>query len=717
MILDFYKTGFDVTKNGVYENLGSYLTASGLDYETEYKYIEPALNVTIKLPVDSHAFTKKWDYCVAYDKDSGKAYYYYVMNCKWKGRETLELSLGLDTLNTFWKEISSSWTPETHITRRFKDRWFKSRTKACPKIDRKEEDFGTVPMRRLSVSAINPSASTKKWTLVYMTEYTSDDNLKNNPISVYAYPSSPTPVATGTSGSVEWGNSMFDSDRAFAVSWSDNPDFSVTVDGTNVTVGNGSVWIVWSQTYKKYYVKRFIKIYADGTVVANQHEAESITFSSCKSVYEQDFDYADSLDVSSSASKNWPMEGKMDYSKPIQINAGEAYSSLSSFSDWYALHKTDARLVKIRELPYAPFKETYKDNQLVLPSGWEISNVGLKFTGTAFGSYFLGTRSATFTTLATTDIVDTAPDIKYETKLYNSAYYGDKLVYDSNTWVAKWETYNSGTGKIISGMADLGVNYAVSDGIDNGSLFQVIQDFEYDTDFGDYIVVDKNTDKPYFTNDYLNYIRFGKSVDEKSANWNVGSAVVGGMGSILTSVSSAAFAGNAIAGATAAGGLGGGGVGALVGLAVGTVVTAISVAKTCSTAYDTLNSKIDAYTHQASSVSGTSDVSLFNIYSGNKLLSIIYEPVDEIKQMLWNYFRLYGYADDSYEIPTFTRRYVDYFKLEPVFTGDLLWNDFLDDIKQRMSLGFRVFHYVDDGYDLLFSKENWETSIWEWAHS
>jgi hypothetical protein len=40
-----------------------------------------------------------------------------------------------------------------------------------------------------------------------------------------------------------------------------------------------------------------------------------------------------------------------------------------------------------------------------------------------------------------------------------------------------------------------------------------------------------------------------------------------------------------------------------------------------------------------------------------------------------------------------------------------------------MNLGFRVYHYVGHGqeqkyrkaYDLKQTKENWETSLWEWA--
>lgn len=120
-----------------------------------------------------------------------------------------------------------------------------------------------------------------------------------------------------------------------------------------------------------------------------------------------------------------------------------------------------------------------------------------------------------------------------------------------------------------------------------------------------------------------------------------------------------------------------------------------------------MNSKIDAYQHQASSVAGNSDVSLLNMYSGNTLRVVTYEPIDTFEEMLYQYFRLYGYATDEYAIPNFaTRHWIDYIQCEPAFSGDMLWNDFKDDIASRMQLGFRVFHQNDLTYDLTCSKGN-----------
>ncbi len=717
MTLTFYHTPFDVTKNGIYEDLDTFLEKLTITGKTEYKHIDPALSVTVKLPVSSHQKTKDFvgDYCKAED-DDGTIYYYYVMNSQWKGKETLLVTLGLDTLNTFKTQIDGSITSETHITRQFKNRWGKrgvasSRYNIWPIIDRREEEFSVVPMIRKSVETVNPSASTRKWTLVYVTRYDqSETNLAENPVDCYAYPSASVNISTSRMGDVTWGSDYWGSNYAWALSSSESGGAQITIGGLTFSVGAQSpsaatsFWLIFSATYKKFYLKRFLINYnaEKPTWLFYETEGDSVTFNNCAKIYRQDFDYADGLKDSNEA--KWPREGTMDLSQPVEINAGASYTSLIDFGTWYESNKTDGRLIKIRELPYAPFDETYTDGVLNVPSGWEISGNRLKFTGTTFGIRTLASTSTSIAIPTAADIVDKEPDMSLETKLYNSSFRTDKLVYDTNAWVAKWENATSH----LKGL-NLDIKYAVSDGMDNGSLFQITTPFEYDSDFGDVLTIDKSTDKPYYTNEYLNYLRYGKAVDEKSVNFSAASTVVSSVGSIASTIASTAF-GFATANLATAG------VGAAIGAAVGVVTAAMSIAKTASTAYDSINAKIDAYTHQASSVSGTSDVSLFNIYSGNKLLEMHYEPRDEIKQMLFDYFRLYGYADDVYEKPTCTRRYVDYFKCEPVFSRDFLWDEFKDDIKQRMQIGYRVFHLVDNSYDLTFSKENWETSLWDWAH-
>jgi hypothetical protein len=701
MNLYFYLTNFNVSDNGIYESLETYLSALEPVATYEYKHIDPALSAAVKLPTYSHQPTKKGigDYCKAVD-DDGTIYYYYVMGASWKGKETLLVTLGLDTLNTYASQISDSLTDRTHITRKFKDRYKtrgskSSRYTITPVIDRVSEDFSSMPMERQSVTAINPD-SFRKWTLIYLTKYENDSaNLSANPVTCYAFPSTQVNVPTGATGDVTWEAGTFTVGAVYALTEGMN-------DGDTFTIyGNSAVTYTIGETYRGAFFCRTASdaevsvwiVNSSGSAVSVGSTAK-VLFTKCDAMYLQSFSRSDGLYPS-----------RVTFDTPVYVRAGSSYSTIQDFDSWYKANKTDARIVKIRELPYAPFKETYTDGQMDVPSGWETDGTGLRFIGTAFGIYSLATRTASMPIISAEDIVDQSPSIDREPKLYNSSFYNDKLVYDTVSWVARWEDASN----IANGSMALSISYAVSDGMDNGSLFKITApSFVSDTDFGEYMVVDKSTDKPYYTNEYLNYLRYGKAIDEKAAAYNVASAVVSGVGSIATTASSLAF-GMAAAGASA-------GVGAVIGAVVGTTMAVISLSKTATTAWDSINSKIDTYTHQSSSVSGTSDVSLFNIYSGNKLLNIVYKPRDEVRTMLYNYFRQYGYANDTYEIPVSSRRWVDYFKVEPVFKGDLLWNDFLDDIKNRMQVGYRVFHLNDGKYDLLFEYENWETALWDWAN-
>ena len=719
MILKFYKTGFDVSKNGVYEDIEEYFDttkwkwAIAPQYACEYKHLDPALDVTVKLPLDSHQFTKEnlGDYCRAED-DDGTIYYYYVMNAQWKGKETLLVTLSLDTLTTFWSEINDHWSSETHITRQFKDRFkcYKSESTAIAVIDDRNEEFSAVPLYRENYYRINPTSSVNNWTLVYMTEYSSSDSLAENPVTCYCFPSKSTKIVTGMTGDVTLTPTLMSSTRKYCLTEGMNKGDNLTLylkSGStwNYTLGDACVFISFGVSSTDSSI---IDAYVESQTQSYNYNCTKIVFHKCKQIWIQSEDFT-------------PFPGLVNFTDPVPINAGESISKLTDFNTWYEANKTDNRLVKIRELPYAPFKESYdSDGLMQLPQDWELSGPWLKFTGSTFGSYQLMTTEGVYTPqVDKKDVISLAtPDIKRETKLYNSSFWGDKLVYDNNTWVAQWETY----GELDFSRFPLTIQYAVSDGMDNGQCFKVTTAFTYDTDFGNCMICDKNTDLPYFTNEYLNYIRYGKYYDEKTANLNVASSFVSGIGSAMSTVASFAFTGATI---SSAGGPVGAGAGAVAGALVGLATTTMSVAKTCATAYDTLNSKLEAYSHQASSVSGTSDLSLFKFYSGNKLYRMSYEPRKEVKEMLYNYFRLYGYADDSYQKPVCSRRWVDFFKLEPVFTGDMLWNDFLSDIKARMQLGFRVYHLprVMDGsstdlphYDLNQERENWELSLWTWAN-
>lgn len=584
-----------------------------------------------------------------------------------------------------------------------------------PVVDASPESFSTMPMTRTSSSQLFTDLG--NWYLVYRTKTDqSSQELAENPVTCYCVPEKAQAVKTHSVGIVTWEAGEFTQDVAYAVSSAQLKTFSVKIgSGSGAwdspsNLEGYSAWILYSATYKKFYLKFFKSEYSgsSSTTTARQLEGDSITFVECEKLYKQDWDYANMIDVNTSST--WPHEGTMNLDEPLTLSAGTAYNTTDYFENWYNSNKTDGRLIKIRQLPYPPFELQYTkvgtQTLLVIPDNWTLTpDRILQFTGSAFKKYALGKiRPQWLPEFDSGVVAADEPSITDETKLFNSSFSTFKVVYDTNTWVLQPERLNDpeeGDG--------ITVQYKVSDGMDNGLGFEFATagDQQYDTDFGEYLMTDRGTDIPYFTSEYLNYLRYGKFYDEQAAAQSVAGAAASAIGATATTAASLAFAGAQAIGAS------GGLPGMVVGAIVGAVSGLVSLTSTVSTAYNNINAKIDAYKQQASSVSGTSNVSLFNMYSGNFLLSLTYEPIDQFKEMLYQYFRLFGYATDEYGIPNLsTRHWVEYVQCEPVFKGDMLWNEFKDDIKTRMALGFRVFHKNNDTYDLTCSKANWENDIW-----
>ena len=200
MNLTFYNTGFRPEYNGVYEDIETYLNTLTPTYSTEYKWIEPALNVVIKIDASSHQFDNRNIGNFVRATDGTNIWYYFVMNCQWRGKETLLLELGLDSLNTFWKELKFS--KESHITRRYKDRFINNRRgQALPVVDAYPEDIHTPPQIRKTKEVVG---DTEKWYLIYKTDYVQTSELSENPVSCYTCAETKQSIVTQNVGTVSW---------------------------------------------------------------------------------------------------------------------------------------------------------------------------------------------------------------------------------------------------------------------------------------------------------------------------------------------------------------------------------------------------------------------------------------------------------------------------------------------------------------------------------
>lgn len=133
----YYKSLINKEKNFVLDNLSNqkrieaYLLS--LNYTTiqNFQYIKQQLSVSIKINkaqanlemIDSNDLNY-----VRIQNGSEKKYYYFVISKRWISKETIELVLSMDTLNTFHFNVDYVINKKSLVKRMHKDRFFQSLT-------------------------------------------------------------------------------------------------------------------------------------------------------------------------------------------------------------------------------------------------------------------------------------------------------------------------------------------------------------------------------------------------------------------------------------------------------------------------------------------------------------------------------------------------------------------------------------------------------------
>lgn len=703
MTLTLYKTDLRPEANEVFDSIDEFIGDLGTPvYQwTNLRYTKPDIDIMVKVPLDgSIRMLNQFDYAVLYDEAQNKNYYYFVLNTNWKAHTTLQLQLSMDTLNTFWYEIQAGLGPQTHVTRRYFDRWKKVGTLAYPLIDKHPEEISAPPMVQIAKpKAIGP---TKRWTLVYRTDYDSD--VKANPVTCYVMPEEDTKISETSYGTYTLTKNAAAPGIWWAMTNGSNHDDVFTIKSGNTQ----RIVRMADYSYAAFVIEDDC-IHAYVYLLSNVEfdiKADEIVFTVCKQIYRQSATFGTNFAVSN-----------LDFNNPLVMDSGMSTGTLTAFGRWYDNNKTDTRLVKILELPYAPFNEEYdSSNKLIIPSGFSLSYGLLKYNGAISG---MESTIASFDNLAPepfkiADVVneagiqkDSNPD-EYETKLWNSSYYVLKYVYDVQSKPIKLEEFEHLAVPDYS----LSIKFCPSTGMDNSIGFEFKCSEQLDTDFGDWLITNRTTEIPFYSNSYIDYMRYGKAVDERNMAFSVVSTAVGGVGSAVSTGASLAFA---LAGAGV--GAAAGPIGAMVGAGIGLASTLIATSASIFKANDQINAKMDQYKHQASSVQASNDLSVFRKYGKNKLLQVEYQPTKELRNSIGRYFHLYGYSCDEYGVPNWkTRVWSDYFVIEPQWWQTHTMDSYLADITARMQAGFRVLHRVNLSdqpfhYDFDSRYENWERSL------
>lgn len=223
---------------------------------------------------------------------------------------------------------------------------------------------------------------------------------------------------------------------------------------------------------------------------------------------------------------------------------GEQVATLSSIDD---IDRTDSKLIRIVELPYAPFNLIpLPDNAYALPNGWVIDNNKLKLENVANASFenddIMPQKIDAFTDALAVDMINFSNpsalrDDKLETKRYNSAFHIEKLAYDSFSVAMPLErlTVNPNASEEDEA-THAKITFYPSADFGSNRLFKVeppeAYTWKHITDYEQYRFCSRNNELPIFSSNYITYRRTGYNYDKKINNLGIASQVLGVIGGV-----------------------------------------------------------------------------------------------------------------------------------------------------------------------------------------
>ena len=744
MKLEFYKTGFAMGKNGVYEDVGAYLASIGwsLRFEDVKTFGYFGLNEVVRLPMPVTSSPEDFgDYCVATD-DDGKAYMYYVTNASWRAKETVQIELAMDTLTTFWDDVKKHIASGTHITRRTKPRWIPydlSQTVLYPEVDAFAEPFQVQMIQRGEKDVADHNALfNRKWYVVwsskvYDIKQSTDSSISIQPSSYALIPDGAVPYrmaasnySTLTASNIPCGNTgwfaftdAMNHGRQFTVTFTYRPLETSTATTTMVRtfVVSSNQWYVVAKSETGNLILQIRSTNSSwGVQIGEGVDAKlddvdyfetyltSIRFDSVNEIYRQTGTYPWMSTAYEYAS--------LVYTNPLNVNLEPTEGSLIAFKEWYDRNGTDESIVKIVEYPYCPIEldnngielllntteHSVGDGLLVLKPNviWK-REIRIDETLPGVGTLTKGEVS-----------LSSQRNAKYETKLLNSNYGGYySFSYDASSWVCRPELI----GRIGREAQKLTISMLIAP--QSGGVAFVFDSNQYRASGDDFFIQSQRDNTlPTYNSEYINYLKYGNAIEQKKL---VQSGLQGALSGVSAGLGAATTVAMAV-GKGAAAGASGGPAAAIAGAAVGLTTAAINIAVSNAQQRDSIERTKLQGANSAARASCANDVEIYDNLGLQTLKLRSYVPVTGQASLL-DFFHRFGYATDEYGLfPTNSRHYFDYVQCEVQWSSPFQWKDRMDDMAERLKQGATIYHRVDgSGYDLNQWHENWEEDVIAWA--
>lgn len=754
----YMNSGMKQENNYIVEYIGQYLrmNAEGSRVIENFQYIKnPASSQAFKVNIPQDGYNSSVvDYASLLQ--DGDMYYYFIVDAKWTSQDCLTLVAVLDTLNTFQDQYSL--TDRSNIERQHVDRvkligerpTGDSINEVVTNIisPTKEELQPELLMTRQEVlSGDLPVDSRYTWYLIYQTNTSS-----GNPEILMC---ADKDINVGTeSGTTEYivtaadlknglpARMVFGKFRAII-----NTDESETIDmngSLSISIDPGSTDNL-SITYMPYEGLGYIperrtgrvKIQLDGTTSLKVYNTSGPNFN--QPYVEENFSYT--------------------------LIGRAVCTSIDT------IDRTMSNLYKVIECPYCPLNLQVTNGAITgIPQGWKYDqsqnklscdNLSYEFPervawteenvmNLVAGQVIKAQRSK-LSQYSRKDHQDGVEGNVVDPKTYISTLRSYNFVYDAVTWSLIPEDLvipnNSARPDLIK------VYYKQSNNISSDCGFRFdIPEFtmRHRQYFDQYMFSARSNELPLYSSDYINYMRNGYNYDKKAnalRTWSdmIGTVagVAGGglstMGQIaafqnrpeIADIRSSLKAVKENPGLRFRGGVTPGQLNdrlsslqlpmnlGIIGSAINAGAGLINATLSHYQRENALEQKINECKNRAFSVSSTGNHDLFKWYSGNKVILFEFEPREEVREMINDFFSLYGYAQGYYMVPDLDSRLwfnycrgtvdIDNYKKKRSIEENKA------DIVQRFQQGVYKIHRVNTPlgtfWDMKLERQNYERAI------
>lgn len=680
------QTKIDPARNLRVENIRDYL--GGLEMSShvfeDFKRTYPARELTIRLPISDEESEVSFDSGLAYNYacltysngDSSYDWYYFVTAFHYIADSTLEVSLRLDSINTFpWE----GWLSDrTYISRALINRW---NADGSAIVDPVSEG--------VSGEIIKKNEGTFPTTPTYLI-YRNDT--KGVP-AMYAVARGGIPATGRLHVLAEAIDDKISTGNAWGIRYETSSTDVISVEWkSNGQTGH------WTADGETSYLLFFDVIQDSAT---NIKYGQLVLKGSSHSL---ELGPRFSIGAVNPSSKTDFMVSTQDgapaYSGSVNSSDVMENPEPVKTQDFADIDRTASDLAKIVEIPYrgnlgqGDF-EMRKDGVYLRFTDLDSNSIMATLT---MNAGFLSKRKPGPTATKASAMVA-------DPKLSSSEFSYYKLVYDS---------YSTSFGgeNLPEGVYEVTIDFVPSSSISSSLIFKAKPSSgkwrNVKEDYPFLIASDRNNEMPIYSSAWFDYLRNGYNYDKKKLAVSTATSIFSGLGSILASALSIAGGAGLIAS--------GAGIPAGVGMVVGGATGIASAIGGTSTSIwsDAVGQeqKENALKRQASSVQSINDLSLFKSYGNGALKWEYWGPRNEFENSLENLFFYRGYARGVYGVPNMhVRTSFDYFEGTPSWNSEALTNaqkEFLDDLASRLMAGVTILHNYQNEWDFEQAKNNLE---------